>query len=106
MQNPLGLHWSDTTLLVGQGSAGIGRIPADGGKLETIVKVAAGEFAQGPQLLSDGEWIIFSLGSGTLDARWDKAKIVAHSLRSGERKVLIDGGGDVRYVRTGHPRTR
>ena len=102
MQNPHGMHWSDGTLLVGQGSAGIARIPADGGKLETIVKVAAGEFAQGPQLLPDSEWIIFALGSGTQDVRWDKAKIVAHSLKSGERRVLIDGGGDVRYVNTGH----
>src|SRR5262249_26921392 len=32
----------------------------------------------------------------------DKAQIVAQSLKSGERKTLIEGGVDARYVATGH----
>src|SRR5262249_8842113 len=32
----------------------------------------------------------------------DKAQIVAQSLKSGERKTLIEGGADARYVATGH----
>ena len=33
---------------------------------------------------------------------WDDAQIVVYSLETGERKVLIDGGRDARYVPTGH----
>src|SRR6185295_14515204 len=34
--------------------------------------------------------------------RWDKARIVVQSLKSGERKTLIEGGSDARYSPTGH----
>ena len=33
---------------------------------------------------------------------WDKARIVVQSLQSGERKTLIEGGSDPRYLPTGH----
>jgi hypothetical protein len=32
----------------------------------------------------------------------DEAQIVAHSLSSGTRKMLIAGGADGRYMETGH----
>src|SRR5262245_36113134 len=35
-------------------------------------------------------------------ANWDRARIVVQSLKSGERKVLIDGGTAAHYVPTGH----
>ena len=43
--------------------------------------------------------VLFTLGDGT---NWDDAQIVVYSLETGERKVLIDGGRDARYVPTGH----
>ena len=48
--------------------------------------------------------MLFTLASSTLPpgVRWDQAKIVVQSLRSGERKTLINGGSDARYLRTGH----
>ena len=46
--------------------------------------------------------MLFTLATGTAPERWDKAQIVTHSLRSGERKTLVDGGSDGRYVPTGH----
>ena len=33
---------------------------------------------------------------------WDKAQIVAQSVSTDERTVLIDGGRDGRYLPTGH----
>ena len=33
---------------------------------------------------------------------WDKSHIVVQSLKTGERKTLIEGGADGRYVPTGH----
>jgi hypothetical protein len=53
-------------------------------------------------LLPDGEHLLFTLGKGGAPDRWQKAQVVAQSLRSGERKTLVDGGSDPRYIRTGH----
>jgi eukaryotic-like serine/threonine-protein kinase len=100
--SPLGVHWAADGIFVGLGAGGIGRIPVEGGKLVTIATVGPDESAQGQQLLPGGDVIIFTIATGVLETRWDKARIVAHSLRSGERKVLIEGGSDARYVPTGH----
>src|SRR5262249_27968503 len=96
-----GASWgSDDRIVIGQGAEGIVRVSADGGKPETIVKVEKGEVAHGPQMLPDGEHILFTLTKAVAPTRWD-AQIVVQSLKSGERKVLIDGGSDARYVPTG-----
>jgi serine/threonine-protein kinase len=101
--NPFGAEWlPGDQILVGQGGGGIVRVSANGGASETIVKVGADELAYGPQLLPDGEHLIFTLAKGREESRWDEAYIVIESLRSSERAVLISGGSDARYVPTGH----
>jgi serine/threonine-protein kinase len=103
LANPFGANWeADDRILVGQGSRGIVRVSANGGLLETIVKLEAGETADGPQMLPDGEHVLVTVTNATGAARWDQARIVVQSLRSGERTVLINGGSDARYVPTGH----
>ena len=100
---PWGASWGpDDQILIGAGPAGIQRVSANGGKPETIVAVKAGEEAQGPQLLPGGDAVLFTLATGTAADRWDKAQILVHSLKSGERTVLIEGGSDARYLSTGH----
>ena len=99
---PLGMSWNGDTIFFGQGSKGIMRVSANGGKPETVASVNAGEVAHGPQLLPDGQTLLFTLATGTAADRWDKARIVAESLKSHERKTLIDGGSDARYLPTGH----
>ena len=42
------------------------------------------------------------MATGTAPNRWDSADIVAQSVATGERKIIIRGGGDPRYVPTGH----
>jgi len=54
-----------------------------------------------PQVLPTGNAILYVTG-GTSSAFSDDATIVAQSLRSGERKILIHGGTSPRYVSTGH----
>ena len=57
----------------------------------------------GPELLPDGETVLFTLGkAGTGSERWDKADIVVQSMKTGTRTAIIHGGGDARYLRTGH----
>jgi WD40 repeat protein len=87
----------------GQGAKGIMRVSANGGKPEQIVTVKQGELASGPQMLAGGEEVLFSLatGDGSLE-QWDNGKVVVQSLKTGERKTLVERGSVGRYVSTGH----
>ena len=58
------------------------------------------EAAHGPQLLPGGRAVLFTLA--TAGSEWNEAQIVVQSLDSGERKVVLRGGRDARYVETGH----
>jgi dipeptidyl aminopeptidase/acylaminoacyl peptidase len=51
-------------------------------------------------LLPGGEWLLFAVSGSPRG--WNDADIVVESLLSGERKVLIRGGSQPRYVPTGH----
>jgi hypothetical protein len=57
-------------------------------------------------VLPGGEWVLFTVATGdavTATAEtWDKAQIVAQSLKSSERRTLVSGGSDARYVPSGH----
>jgi serine/threonine-protein kinase len=101
-QTIFGMSWDGDTIFFGQGSKGIMRVSASGGKPETVASVKTGELAHGPQLLPDGQTLLFTLATSVNADRWDKARIVAESLTSHERKTLIDGGSDARYLPTGH----
>lgn len=52
--------------------------------------------------MPDGETVMFTLATGATAEKWEKTKIVTHSLKTGARRVIIDGGSDARYVPTGH----
>jgi serine/threonine-protein kinase len=100
--NPWGARWGDDNVIYyGQGPNGIWRVPAEGGKAERVVAVQAGEMAQSPQLLPGGDWLLFTLLPSGIGS-WNRARIVLHSLRTGERVTVIDGGSDARYLPTGH----
>ncbi|HET9387613.1 MAG TPA: protein kinase, partial [Gemmatimonadales bacterium] len=97
-----GASWAaDGTILVGQGSQGIWRVPAEGGTPEMLIQVENGEMAHGPQMLPGGEWLLFTLRPSRASS-WNEAQIVMQSLATGERRVLIEGGLDGRYLPTGH----
>jgi eukaryotic-like serine/threonine-protein kinase len=80
---------------------GIMRVPAKGGKPETIVAVTETECAHGPQVLPGGNAVLFTLAKPNQES-WDKASIVVQKIFSSERKTLIEGGTNARYVSTGH----
>lgn len=81
---------------------GISRVSASGGTPELLVSARANEVLQSPQLLADGDHIVFAVTTGFGPDRWDKASIVMQSVRSGERKTLIEGGSDPHLVANGH----
>ena len=101
--SPYGASWgADGNILIGQGAGGIFRVPASGGEPEVLIEVSATEreLAQSPVLLPGGDSVLFTLLRG--GRNWDEAQIVAQSLETGERDVLVEGGADARYVTTGH----
>ena len=84
------LSWGvDDTILFDQGEPGVFRVSASGGVPERVIAVADGERAQSPWLLDDGETVLFVLDVGRGPG---EAQIVAESLATGERRVLITGG--------------
>jgi serine/threonine-protein kinase len=99
---PLGITWQADTILFGQGADGIKQVSENGGKPQTLVAVRPGEVAHGPQLLPGGQAVLFTITSEAGVDRWDKARIVVQPLGGGERKMIIEGGSDARYLPTGH----
>ena len=96
-----GATWTtDDTILFGQGPAGIWRVAASGGQPEQLIKLDAGQRAHGPQLLPGGRAVLFTLSQ--VAQPWDDGQIVVHSLDTGMRKVIAQGGTDARYLPTGH----
>ena len=101
---PRGAEWldDDTIVFCPFFYGGIERIAASGGKAAAVSTVdqKAGERShRWPHGLPGGKTILYSIGLG---ASWDEARIVAQRLDTGERKVILDGGSDARYVPTGH----
>ena len=96
--------WASDGMIFFATGEGILRVPAIGGTPELVVPAGESEWFDGPQLLPDGETLIFSVASsadGVAD-RWDDAQVVAASLATGARTVVLAGGSDARYVPTGH----
>ncbi len=93
-----GATWGpDGTILFGQAD-GIYRVPATGGTPTLVIANEDGR-PDGAQLLPDGDTVLFSVMPG---GSWDDAQIVAQSLSSGERTIVLEGGNDARYLPTGH----
>ena len=109
--NPFGVSWGiDDTIVFGQ-PEGIMRVSANGGTPEPLIETAEGELVFGPQILPDGESVLFTLRdilanpvgvTPGVGGSWDTALIIVESLDTGEREVLIEAGRDGRYVPTGH----
>ena len=98
---PYGASWgADNMILYGQ-AEGIMQVPGASGTPALLISVDEGETIFRPQMLPGGEWVLFTvLVAGK--ASWDEAQIVAQSVTTNERTVLIDGGQDGRYLPTGH----
>jgi serine/threonine-protein kinase len=99
-ENPLGLTWTPDGILFGQ-IPGIFRVSANGGKPEMIVPAKGGELLFGPQLLPGADALMFTIGTGATPESWNRAVIVMQSLKTGERKTLVEPGADGRYLPTG-----
>ena len=102
--NPMGLNWSEEAIVFAQAGKGILRVSPNGGQPELLVTAKENEEIEGPQMLPGGKAVLFTLAAGgnAGTAAWDKAQIVVQTLKSGARKVVLEGGADARYLPTGH----
>lgn len=99
---PRGMSWDSSAIVYGQ-VAGIFRCNANGGQPERLTTVESDESVYGPQILPGGQSLLFTIAKDADGPeRWDKARIVVQSLASGERRTLVEGGSDARYLPTGH----
>jgi len=106
---PSGISWGPNGLLFGLATGGIMLVPARGGTPAPVVSPKDNELAVNPQWLPDGEHILFTLLAGdpssrntSAISRFDSADIVVQRVGSAERKTVISGGSDARYVTSGH----
>jgi len=91
-----GASWdTDNTIVYGEYGKGIMRVSANGGNPELLVK-RTGVTLAAPQILPDKKTLLFT------DVMSDNAQVVAQSLESGERKVLIEEGGIAHYLSNGY----
>src|SRR5262249_18614456 len=65
-----------------------------------------GEYLAWPQLLPDGDTVLFAVGGseafGIVTTMASEATIVTQSLRSGTRTTIVRGASAPRYVASGH----
>ena len=99
---PRGASWGpdDTIIFATAGTSGLWRVPAGGGEPEELT---APDLEQGdhlwPEILPGGEAVLFTI----VNQRFvENAQIAVLSLDSVETKVLVPGGSNPRYARTGH----
>ncbi|MBN2320339.1 MAG: protein kinase [Acidobacteria bacterium] len=99
---PAGATWgSDNTILFEEYAVGIKRVSGESGTAQLLIEEKEGERFHRPQALPGGEWVLFSISGKNVDS-WDDAQIVAESLKTKERRMIVSGGSDARYIPTGH----
>ena len=83
---------------------GIVSVPASGGAPRIVVAVDRGKGERrflSPVLLPGGDAMLFSVVKESVESS-DDASIVLQSLKTGDRKVLIEGGMGAHYSPSGH----
>jgi eukaryotic-like serine/threonine-protein kinase len=99
-----GSHWgpNDTVVFAdGDPATGLLSVPASGGEptVLTTPDAAKGEGDHWfPFMLPNGRGVLFTIAN----ERPDSAQIAVLDLRTGQRRTLIKGGSDAKYVSSGH----
>ncbi len=99
---PFGISWGPDGIVFAEGSKGIRHVAPNADTSPVLVSLKDGEVSEGPQMLPGGQYVLFTVATGTAPNRWEKAHIVAQAVTTGERKTIIQGGSDARYIPTGH----
>ncbi len=100
-----GFDWSDDGRIYFGGSvSGIEAVPEDGGTVETLTspdRDREEKTHRFPHVLPGGRGLLFTLATARI-ASYDEASIALLDLRTGEHRILFDGGTSPSYANTGH----
>jgi serine/threonine-protein kinase len=99
---PHGLDWARPDALLYVQPEGIMQVSIEGGEPRVVVPAAAGETLGSPHLLPGGDALLYTLTTAQGAARWDAGQVVIQSLGTNERRVVLRGASDARYVASGH----
>jgi len=100
----LGGSWNqdDVILFAPTTGSGISQVSAYGGRpqLVSTLDMAKGEFShRWPEWLPGASAVLYTVGTV---GSWNDAQIVAQSLATGERTLVVQGGSNPRYLASGH----
>ena len=102
---PLSVSWAGDSIIFVDAGKGIMRVSPAGGTPDVLVpRTDTDGIMHSAQLLPDGDTLLFAVGriTGAAANFWDAAQIVAQSLATGRRTVVLEGGSNPIYIRTGH----
>jgi serine/threonine-protein kinase len=97
----LPLYWGDDDAILFGSGQGLMRVPAAGGRPETLAALDAKSGETGhyrPQLLPGGQAILYTTGIGPLDA----SRIALLDVKTRASRVLVNAGWAGRYAPSGH----
>jgi Tol biopolymer transport system component len=95
-----GIAWEGDDIYFISSGRRLERVSSRGGQPQTMITFADDEDVFGPRLLPDAEHVLLTVSRR--NASLSTAQIVVQSMRTGERKAIVDTGRDPHYVRTGH----
>jgi serine/threonine-protein kinase len=97
------VSWTDPSRVVFGTRFAISSVdPGDGG-VERLTSLSpdGDEVAHmSPHVLPGGRWLMYTVLPG--DFGWQQARVVAQAIGTAERKVVVEGATDARYLPTGH----
>jgi Tol biopolymer transport system component len=100
-----GASWGSSDLIVfARQRGGLWQVAADGGSPTPLTSLDVEQRDVShrlPQLLPGNRGVLFTVTRNDFP-NWDTTQVVVQPLPAGTRRVLIEGGADARYVRTGH----
>ena len=99
----LGGEWGpEGQILFGRiGAFGLSAVPITGGATVSFADLGDHDDLEWPEFLPGGEWVLFTDSVETGDD-WSNSNIVAQSIRTGERRLVMERGQLARYSPTGH----
>ena len=96
---PAAPEWNRDATIFLTHPQGILRIPATGGEPVPVIEAREGEVLASPRLLPTGDILFTSAAAGS---NWDAGRIFVQSAGEDDRTLIWEGGGDARYLETGH----
>ena len=104
---PRGATWStDGYVYFAPDSAvGLSRVSENGGPVEPVTRLDGDRSERThrwPDVLPDGSAVIYTSDTQATTEYYDDARIEAVRLATGERKILVEGSSQARYLSSGH----